>query len=128
MGILDNLADKAVEKFAKKETIRLPFEQVAEIVKDEFIIGADEEFLKKVDETAKGGNMFTEKKLESTSGRYLLHVGNLQRGVAFGKRKTVWVQDNETNKFYQLDKDSKWKNFYQAVSTAVKMEKINRSR
>lgn len=128
MGILENLGDKAVEKFAKKETIRVPYEQIVEILKDEFIAGADDDFLQKVLKTSKGGNLFTSKKLESKSGRYLFHVGNLQRGIIFGKRKCVWIQDNETNKFYQLDKDRYWKKFYKSADAAIKMEKINRSR
>ena len=45
MGIFENLSDKAVEKFAKKETIRVPYEQIVEILKEEFIIGADDEYL-----------------------------------------------------------------------------------
>lgn len=128
MGLFDRLEDMAVEKFAKKETVRLPFEQVAEIVKDEFIKGADDEFLNKVAKTAKGGNIFTDKKLESKTGRYLLFVGHTQNGIMFGRRKTVWIEDTETNKFYQLDKDRRWKKFYKAVDSAVKMEKINRGR
>ncbi len=129
MGIIENLSDKAVEKFAKKETIRVPYEQIVEILKEEFIVGADDEFLQKVLKTSKGGNLFTEKKLESASGRYLLHVGNLQRGfLLLGKRKTVWILDNEANKFYQLNKDKFWKKFYKSVDAAIKMEKINRNR
>lgn len=128
MGIFENLSDKAVEKFANKETIRVPYEQIVEILKEEFIVGADDEFLQKVLKTSKGGNFFTEKKLESKTGRYLFHVGNLQRGIIFGKHKVVWIQDNEANKFYQLDKDRYWKKFYKSVDAAIKMEKINRNR
>lgn len=128
MSIFENLSDKAVAKFAKKETIRVPYEQIVEILKDEFITGADDEFLQKVLKTAKGGSFFTSKKLESVSGRYLFHVGILQRGIIFGKRKCVWIQDNEANKFYQLDKDRYWKKFYKSADAAIKMEKINRNR
>ncbi|MBR0277864.1 MAG: hypothetical protein IJQ50_05350 [Clostridia bacterium] len=73
--------------------------------------------------------MFTEKKLESKNGRYLLQVGGTQRGVLLlGKRKTVWVKDMEANKFYQLDKDRKWKKFYKSVLGEINMERINRNR
>lgn len=128
MGLFDKLGDIAVEKITKKETIRLSYEQIAEIVKDEFIKGADDEFIEKVRKTAKGGNMFTEKKLESKSGRYLLYVGNTQSGLLFGRRKAVWIQDNEANKYYELDKDRKWKKFYKTVESACKMERVNRGR
>ncbi len=126
MGILDNLSDKAVGKFTKKETIRLTYDKMVELIKTDFINGADEEFLNMILKTAKGGNFFTEKKLESKNGRYLFYVGNLQRGIIFGKRKTVWIKDDEANKFYQLDKDRYWKKFYLLVDSAIKMEKINR--
>ncbi|MDD6563928.1 MAG: hypothetical protein PUF08_02480 [Clostridiales bacterium] len=128
MGLLDKVVDKAVEKYTKKETIRISCEQMAEIVREEFIKGADEEFLRKVSKTAKGGGVITQKNLESKNERYTLHVGCIQAGVAFGRRKVVWIQDNQANKFYQLDKDRNWKKFYKAVDSDVKMERVNRNR
>lgn len=130
MGLIDKLGDKAVEKFAKKETIRLSFEQVAEIVNREFIIGADDEFLSQVIKTAKGGAVKAWT-LVSKNGRYEMRVaGDIPNilDLLLGRKKVVWVEDNEANKFYQLDKDRKWKKFYKAVETACKMERINRSR
>ena len=47
MGIFENLSDKAVEKFAKKETIRVPYEQIVEILKDEFYLEQMMNFFKK---------------------------------------------------------------------------------
>lgn len=129
MGVMNNLTDKLTEKITKKETIRLTFEQIAKIVKDEFIDGANDEFLDKVLKTAKGGSFITEKRLESANGRYLLFVGRTQDGVAlFGRRKQVWVEDKEANKFYQIDKKRSWKKFYKAVSAYINMEKVNRNR
>lgn len=129
MGVFEKFEDAVTKGLGGKETIRVPYEQMAKIVRDEFISGADDEFLEKVKKTAKGGSLFTEKKLESKTGRYLFYVGNLQRGfLLLGKRKTVWIKDIEANKFYQLDKDRYWKKFYKAVLGEINMEKINRSR
>ncbi len=128
MGVLDRLGDKAVEKFAKKETIRLPYEQMAEIVKKEFIIGADDEFLSQIIKTAKGGAVKAGTLL-SKNGRYEMRVaGDIPNilDLLLGRKKVVWIQDNEANKFYQLNKDRKWKKFYKEVETACKMERIHR--
>lgn len=128
MGLLDNISDAIVSKISKKETIRLPYSQLAGMVKDEFIIGADDEFLNQVAKTAKGGGAFTVRKLLSKNERYLLYVGGWNRGWIFGISKMVYILDNESNKFYQMDKDRSWKKFYKTVDTDVKMEKINRNR
>lgn len=129
MGVFEKFEDAVTKGLSGKETIRVPFEQLSKIVYDEFIKGSDDEFLEKVKKTAKDGCMFTEKKLESKDGRYLLQVGCTQSGVLiFGNRKTVWIKDIEANKFYQLDKDRKWKKFYKSVLGEINMEKINRNR
>ena len=130
MGFIDNLGDKAVEKLTGQETIRLPFDKVAEIVKNEFIKGADDDFLKKVAKTAKGGAVKA-RILSSKNERYEMRVsGDIPNilDLLLGRKKVVWIHDNEANKFYELDKDRKWKKFYKAVETACKMERINRSR
>ena len=127
MGLLDKLFDKAAEKLSGKETIRLPYEQMVGLVKDEFITGAEDEYLDYVLKIAKGmwykkdgKNFFN---LLSSNGRYLFKVLKVS-----GSKKSVWIEDNETGKFYQLDKDKDWKKFYKEIETAVKMEKINRNR
>lgn len=127
MGFFDRLSDKAVEKFSGKETIRLPYEQMVGLVKDEFITGADDEYLGYVLKIAKGlwykkdGEDFFN--LISANGRYLFKVLKVS-----GSKRSVWIEDHEANKFYQLDKDKDWKKFYKEIETAIKMEQINRSR
>lgn len=127
MGIIGNLVDKALDKAMKTETINLPFEQLAQIVKDEFMPGADDEFLKKLEKTAKG-SLFRAKCLDTASGRYQLYVGVLRGGFNLSGRRNVWIMDREVKKFYQLDKPSKWKKFYKLVRTDVRMERVNRNR
>lgn len=128
MGLLNNVTDSLVKKIAKAETIRITYQQLAEIVRDEFIKGADDEFLKKVQKTAKGGGWITKKNLDSASGRYTLHVGCWNTGYILGRRKQTYIFDNTENKFYHLNKDGQWKKFYKAVNSEVQMEKINRAR
>ena len=127
MGLFDKMSDMAIGGLTKKETIRLPYEEMAKIVTEEFIKGADDSELAKVMKTAKGGFLF-DKEMKSKSERYDFHVGTRPHGLVWLASKPVWVLDCEANKFYQLDKDLKWKKFYKAIETAVKMEKINRVR
>lgn len=123
MGLLNWLEDTGVKALTDKETIRLPYEALAEVVTQKLINGADEALLAQVKKTAKGGFLFA-KEMKSLDGRYEFHVGARQRGPI--SMKTVWLFDNEQNKFYQLDKDRRWKKFYRLVDTAVKMEQLNR--
>lgn len=127
MGFIDKMSDMVIGGITKIETIRLPYEELAKIVTDEFIKGADDVWLGKVLKTAKGGFMFN-KEMKSKNERYNFHVGTRPRGLVWLASKPVWILDNEANRFYQLDKDTKWKKFYKAIEVAVKMEKINRNR
>lgn len=127
MGFIDKMSDMVIGGITKKETIRLPYEELAKIVTDEFIKGADDAWLGKVLKTAKGGFVIT-KDMKSKNERYDFHVGTRPHGLVWLASKPVWILDNEANRFYQLDKDTKWKKFYKAIEVAVNMEKINRNR
>lgn len=127
MGLINKMSDMVIDGITKKETIRLPYEELAKIVTDEFITGANDAWLKKVLKTAKGGFVFP-KDMKSTNERYDFHVGTRPRGLVWLGSKPVWIFDNEANRFYQLDKNIKWKKFYKAIEAAVNMEKINRNR
>lgn len=61
MSLLDKASDLILKKVTKKETIRISYEQLTKLVKDEFIKGANDEFLKKVQKNAKGGGWVTKK-------------------------------------------------------------------
>lgn len=129
MGLLDKASDSLLHKVTKKETIRIPYEQLAEIVKEKFIKGSDDNFLKKILKTAKGGYFsYTGKYLTSVDKKYTFHVGTRQNNILFlfGGGMEAYVLNNEENKFYQLDKDRNWKKFYKAVVSAVNTEKLNR--
>ncbi len=127
MGLVDKMSDMVVGGITKKETIRLPYEELAKIVTDEFIKGVDDARLGKVLKTAKGGVVFC-KEMKSENGRYVFYVGTRPRGLLWLASKPAWILDNEANKFYQLDKNIKWKKFYKTIKVAANMERINRNR
>lgn len=124
MRVMDKLSDKVLEKFTKKETLRLPYDRMAKLVEDFFVTNADDEFLDKIKKEAKGG-VITNGVLDSKDGRYQLTVTVHNRGIGTGK--SVWIFDRQSNRFYQLDKDHHFKKFYSAVESAVNMEKIRRN-
>lgn len=110
------------------EKIKIPYENLVKIVTDEFITGADGEYLRSVQKTARGcrflGIVF-KKSLVSKTGKYSLNVsGGLW--LMFITRKRVWVENRETKQIYKLNKCSHWKKFYKAVELACKMERIKR--
>ena len=125
MGLLDKVNDSVLKKVTKKETVRVNYEQLTEIVKEQFINGADDEFLNKVLKTAKGGGVFTQRTLKSNPERYTFFVGGGNRWF-FGREKQSYIFDNVENKFYRLDKDRHWKKFYKAVGAFITAEKNNR--
>lgn len=127
MGLMNKISDIAVKGMTHAETLRLPYEELVKFVDEEFVRGADDAFLAKVKKTAKGGIVFY-KEMKSVNGRYDFHVGTRPNGLLWLNSKPVWIFDNEANKFYQLDKNLKWKKFFKAVETAITREKINRNR
>lgn len=130
MGLLDKASDSLLKKAAKKETIRISYEQLAEMVTEKFIKNSDDKLLKKVLKTAKGGYFsYTGKYLTSIDKKYTFHVGTRQHNILFlfGGGMEAYIINNEENKFYQLDKDRNWKKFYKSIISAVNAEKLNRT-
>ena len=127
MGLFSKLGDAAVESVTKAETIRISYDALSKIVIDAFVAGADDAFLAKVLKTAKGGFAIP-KEMKSQNERYDFHVGARPNGCVWLSSKPVWVFDHAANKFYQLDKDLKWKKFYKTIQSAIQFEKINRNR
>lgn len=127
MGLISKLGDTVAKGITGAQTVRVPYDVLSQLVAEEFISGADDACLGKVLKTAKGGFFFP-KEMKSKNERYDFHVGTRPNGCALLNSKPVWVFDHEANKFYQLDKNIKWKNFYKAIKAAVQLEKINRNR
>lgn len=120
MGLFEKIGDMAVKGLTKSETKRLPYDELVKMVEKEFIVGADDNFLKNVIKTAKGQIFAGFKELKSADERYTLHVGSRPNGALLLSSKPVWVYDNQEDKFYQLDKNIRWKKFYKAVEAIVK--------
>ncbi len=125
MGLLDKLSDQAVSGLIEAETVRIHFEEMAALVEREFIVGSDTAVLEKVLKTAKGG-FILEKEMQSFNKRFLFHVGARPHGLIWLNSKPVWVFDRDENRFYQLDRDLKWKKFYSLIDSAIRTEKKNR--
>ena len=77
MGLLDRASTSfsawVLDKIRKTKTTLISYEQLVDIVRQEFINGADDEFLEKTCKAAKG-RLFSNKPLQSKSERYALHV------------------------------------------------------
>lgn len=127
MGLFNKLEDKIVEGAIKAETVRVSYDVLAKILTDAFIFGADDTYLEKVLKTAKGG-FAVPKEMVSGNDRYVLHVGARPNGCVWLSSKPVWIYDRIENKFYQLDKDIRWKAFYNSAKNAVGEEKFNRNK
>ncbi len=125
MGLLDRLTDKMVQGVFGAETVRVPYTELANMVREVFITEKDDAYLNKTLKVAKGGVVFT-KEMITDDERYKFHVGTRPNGLLWLPHKPVWILDNQENKFYQLDKDSKWKKFYATVKAFVSAEKSNR--
>lgn len=123
MSIIDKGIDLIIKKVSGKETIRIEPKQLLQIVKDEFIFGADEETLKMLFKMAKGP--FWGRKLLSKNERYCFMINGLQRNYAFGVGRTVWVEDLEKKCFYQIS-DRKWRKFKKLFASALNQERISR--
>lgn len=89
--LLTKIGDAIDKKIFKADTVvRIPYEQLAEIIKTEFIVGADNEFLNKVSKTIKGGKLLP-RKLKSASGQYIL-IGTFKRFISIsGKRVAIGI-------------------------------------
>lgn len=122
MGFFNELKDAAFDGIMNTETVRLPWEELVKIVQQEFIIGEDETFLDEVQKTAKGA-IVGYKETVSKNGRYKFRVGARPQGALLISSKPVWIFDIEEKRFYQLDKDIKWKSFYDGIVQEINIEK-----
>ncbi len=110
MGLFEKVVDKAL----KLNTTYLPYDKLAEIVKNEFIDGADADQLRKVKKAAKGGPDVT-----SISGKYSLGCSvttNFSNIIAiFAPKRAVYIEENGTKNLFQLDKEKNYRKFRKAV-------------
>lgn len=80
----------------------MTLEQIIDLINKTFIIpsNTDEEY-SAIIKTVKG-SMFFDKEITSVDGRYKLHREVATGGILMSLwRNTIWIQDTETNKFFQ---------------------------
>ena len=114
MGLLDEVTDK----MTNAETVRISYSELAEKINQDFIKEQQNADFDKILKTAKGGFLI-EKNMTSADGRYTFHVGTRPHGLVWLNSKPAWIFDKQERRFYQLDKNYKWKHFYNAVKNII---------
>lgn len=107
----------------------IPYEQMVGMVRENFIKGADDDFLKKVKKTAKG-DTFTDgmRLLDSKDERFRLIVQPVFRSfMVWIMGKDVSFVDRQEGKHYMI-RSRQWKKFYKFVLRVIEEEKLNRTR
>ena len=121
VGIIDTILDAGVKKISGRENIRITPEQLAQIVYEKFIQGADSLFLTKI--TKIMNSKFCGGKIVSKDERYRLELGPVQAGIIFGVRRTVWIHDINTKSLYII-KDKEHKKFRRLVLGYINQLKL----
>ncbi len=110
MGLFEKVRDKAF----KLNTTYLPYDKMAELVKKEFIDGANADQLRKVKKAAKGGL-----DVASLSGKYTFGCSmttNFSNFIAiFAPKRDVFIEEVGTKNMYQLDASKNYRKFRKAV-------------
>ena len=118
MELFDKLTDKLTD------TKVISWRKMVEIVANVYIRGEDDKFLARVAKTAKGGEYFVpEKTLLSADQRYMLSVGKRPEFMFWLKQKPVTLYCGTG--ILRIE-DKEWKDFYDAILTAVEEEKQKR--
>lgn len=125
MGLFDKTTDKLMG--LKYENIE--YERMLSMVQEYFIKDADDNFLKKVKRTSKGGFLrgwIT--KLDSSDNRFRLVVDpKMGSFMIWIMGKDVSLVDKEEKKDYMIS-SRKWKKFYTGVLKLIEEEKTNRNK
>ncbi|MBE6586512.1 MAG: hypothetical protein E7645_08380 [Ruminococcaceae bacterium] len=107
--------------FGKKqdETKKVSCEEMVAIVAREFIKGADEKFLRKIEKTAKGGS--NPKSLYSKNEEFFLIVSD--KTFFFGSSRDVMIVVENSSVTYQLASAKEWRNFYEGIKQEIAKER-----
>lgn len=125
MGIFD----KATDKLIGLKYERIPYEQMVSMVRENFIKGADDDFLKEIKKTAKGGMFqYGIRSLDSKNERFRIIVNPLMGSfMIWIMGKDVSLIDKQEGKDYMI-RSRQWKKFYKFVLRTIEDEKLNRTR
>lgn len=124
VGLMEQLADKAVQKLSGKATIRVSPEQLAELTRVLLVYPSDAAGLKELTRVVKG-SLFLVRKFSSPDGRYQLVVQAADRGWAFGIRRAVWIWDETTRTFYHLGKNSWYRQYRTLVNQIIAAKQVS---
>lgn len=121
------LFDKATDKLLGLKYENIEYEQMLRMVQEYFIKDADDNFLKKVKSTSKGGFLrgwIT--KLDSSDNRFRLVVDpKMGSFMIWIMGKDVSLVDKEEKKDYMIS-SRKWKKFYTGILKLIEEERTNR--
>ena len=106
-------------------TIKMSSDEIAKIVVEKFVVGADATALKKLERAAKGGDGFFNRGsfYSSDDKNYTLMVGS--PFFFFMKSKDVSFWDIEGDVIYEMKPSSEWPRFYQLIREAI-AEELNK--
>jgi len=108
---------------AEKQEMKIPYEKMVEMVTENFIVGSDRAFLKRVEKVAKGGGMFndTGDVLHNKNKTFSLFV--LKPFFFFMKGKDVILTDDVNNIVYEMIPKTDWPKFYEEIVKAIEEER-----
>lgn len=80
------------------KTYKVNADQLAGIINQTFIQGADADYLREVEKVIKGSKVVP-RKIESMDGKFVLYVSAFNRGLTTHRK--VWVGKVETEEFWE---------------------------
>lgn len=109
---------KMFEK-GKKESKKIQCEEMVQMVTREYVKGADEKFLHKVEKTVKGGSQ--PKSLYSKNEQFFLTVTDTW--IFFLNNRDVLLLDETANIIYELESSKEYRNFYKRMKEEIEKER-----
>ncbi|MBQ9806996.1 MAG: hypothetical protein IJW49_10910 [Clostridia bacterium] len=106
----------------KKESKRISCEEMVQMVTREYVKGADEKFLHKVEKTVKGGSNL--KILDSKDKNFSLTIGDTW--IFFLNNRDVLLLDEKANIIYELESTKEYRNFYKRMKEEIEKERQNK--
>lgn len=99
MGVIG----KGMDKLFGIKTNHVEPNQLAKLIREHFILGANEEQLNQLEKMFKI-RFIKSVELESLNKRYIFYVSKILDGAAFGARRVVWVMDHQAEVYYEIGK------------------------
>lgn len=104
---------------------KVSYDEIVKVVAQKFISGADEDFLRKVEKTAKGARG-SFKNLKTPDKKILLSVSPGPTFLFWLKHHDVAVKNQETKEVFEMSSAKDWPKFYEGVKDEIEKERKNR--